>query len=143
VVEYKCHIPASESKSSRTRHVLCGFHHSANIAPCSSPSAKLDKMPIRPGPLAFFYPLELTFWSFLGTSQWCMYVPHSLLACKSPNNGADIPFIHCCTLGLGMVIPPPPPPSQSAGFGGWFSTWWSKIRQINTPWRPAIASRHF
>jgi hypothetical protein len=33
VVEYKCYIPASESKSSRTRHVLCGFHHSAILPP--------------------------------------------------------------------------------------------------------------
>ncbi len=40
-------------------------------------------------------------------------------------------------------VPPPPPPSQSAGFGGGFSTWWSRIRQENAPWRPAMASRHF
>jgi hypothetical protein len=28
-----------------------------------------------------------------------------------------------------------PPPSQSAGFGGVFSTWWSKTRREKTPKR--------
>ncbi len=37
-------------------------------------------------------------------------------------------------------VPPPPPPSQLAGFGGGFSTWWSKIHQEKAPEKPATAS---
>jgi hypothetical protein len=102
VVEYKRYITASESKSSRNGMSFAASITAQIYAPRSSPSANLSKTPIRSGPLAFLVS-GVAFRSFLATSQCCMYivhvVPHSLLARKSPNNGADIPFIHCCTLG--------------------------------------------